>query len=52
MGIVLHHRFRADDSALEDLGNFVSWINGQPGVEFTDLREMYESRFSKEKVTR
>ena len=38
VGIVLHHRFRADERALSQLADFVSWIKAQPGIEFTDLR--------------
>jgi hypothetical protein len=42
VGIVLHHRFRASDSALEDLRAFVAWIKSQPETEFCTLRNVYD----------
>ena len=39
-GVVLHHRYRVGDQALQHLDDFARWLKNQPEVTFSTMEEI------------
>ena len=42
VGVVLHHRYRVGDQALQHLDDFARWLKNQPEVTFATMEEIHK----------